>query len=81
MERLEPVTIDRMRRVYLELLDLAENATCPECHGRGAYWAEWSDAAESEALERRIIVLHRPDPPDGTVCVACTICGNKEKET
>lgn len=44
---------------------------CLECGGRGSYYTEWNDAAEKANTCK---VLHRPDPPDGTVAIECPVC-------
>lgn len=51
---------------------------CPECGGRGWYYTEWSDAAESDPTLRSA-VLHYPNPPDGTVCIRCHVCSGNVK--
>lgn len=46
---------------------------CEECGGHGVYWTEWSDKADADPSLARLIV-ERPDPPDGVVCIRCTSC-------
>lgn len=47
---------------------------CPECKGTGSYYTEWSDSSELAAANGTVKVLHRPEPPDGTVDIECTVC-------
>ena len=49
---------------------------CPECGGQGSYYTEWSDSAEKAMKNRtlEVVVLHYPDPPDGTVDIQCPKC-------
>jgi len=44
---------------------------CTECGGDGRQYIEWSDAADTEMKQ---MVLHYPDPPDGTVLIVCQVC-------
>lgn len=48
--------------------------TCEECLGAKTYFTEWSDAGEALAASGKIVVLYRPDPPDGTVEIQCHRC-------
>lgn len=46
---------------------------CPECGGQGNYWTEWSDKADRDP-DLSIMVIERPEPPDGVVLFECHVC-------
>jgi hypothetical protein len=50
-------------------------ARCPECLGQRSYYTEWSDSAEADP-KLKALVLHYPDPEDGTVLIKCTTCND-----
>lgn len=80
-----------MRRVLLEehpflepyiKISCEKGALCPECHGLGSYYTEWSDSAEADE-KLKALVLHYPEPADGTVLIKCPRCdglGSRERK-
>lgn len=59
---------------YIKISCENTGQTCSDCDGRGLFSTEWSDAADEDDEEDQIIVLHRPEPPDGTVTIQCPTC-------
>lgn len=46
---------------------------CDNCWDFGYYYTEWSNAAEADPEQEKWVIEY-PDPPDGTVCIACPHC-------